>query len=130
MANPQKAKGDRAELRAAELLSQKLGIRVRRKLGAGRADDVGDLDGVPDTVVQVKHYNDLARAVINGVDDAERNQGHARARFGLALVRMPRRPRWFVVMSVEQLVELLEEAIPEELAKLRAERALELEEEQ
>lgn len=33
-----------AELEAARTLSALLGFPIRRKLGAGRADDVGDLD--------------------------------------------------------------------------------------
>ena len=36
MANPQKRKGDAAEREAAQLLSDLLGLVVRRKLGAGR----------------------------------------------------------------------------------------------
>ena len=36
---------------------------VRRRLGAGRLDDVGDLDGVPDSVIQVAHWSDTLRAV-------------------------------------------------------------------
>jgi hypothetical protein len=41
MTNPAKAKGDRAELEAAEILSDLLGVPVRRRLCAGRKDDVG-----------------------------------------------------------------------------------------
>jgi len=40
--NPANKKGDRAELEIAGILTDQLGIRVRRKLGAGRADDTGD----------------------------------------------------------------------------------------
>ena len=45
--NKQKNKGDAAEREAAKLLAEATGLPVRRKLGAGRQDDVGDLDGVP-----------------------------------------------------------------------------------
>jgi len=62
MANPSKAKGDRGELEAAALLTEALGLLVRRKLGAGRADDTGDLDGVPGHVVQVANWADTAAA--------------------------------------------------------------------
>jgi len=62
MTNPQKAKGDRAELEAAALLTEALGLPVRRKLGAGRIDDTGDLDGVPGQVVQVAIWADTAAA--------------------------------------------------------------------
>jgi hypothetical protein len=40
--NPQKAKGDKAELEIARILHGELGLPVRRKLGAGRSDDAGD----------------------------------------------------------------------------------------
>ena len=41
MANPQKRKGDAAEREAAQLLSDLLGLVVRRKLGAGRTTRAG-----------------------------------------------------------------------------------------
>ena len=47
MTNPQKRKGDAAELEVARLVADLTGYPVRRKLGAGRADDTGDLDGIP-----------------------------------------------------------------------------------
>ena len=53
MTGAAKRKGDIAERQAAELLSELLGVTARRKLGAGRLDDEGDIDGVPDTAVQV-----------------------------------------------------------------------------
>ena len=49
MTSTSRRKGDRAEIEAAALLHDWTGYPVRRKLGAGRADDVGDLDGIPDT---------------------------------------------------------------------------------
>ena len=48
MTNPQKAKGDAAEREIATMINALTGWPVRRKLGAGRADDTGDLDGIPD----------------------------------------------------------------------------------
>ena len=53
MANAQKGRGDRAEREAAELLSLLLGLPIRRKLGAGRLDDQGDLDGLSGFALQV-----------------------------------------------------------------------------
>ena len=44
MTAPAKAKGDRAEREAAAILADELGAPVRRKLGAGRRDDQGDLE--------------------------------------------------------------------------------------
>jgi hypothetical protein len=66
MANPQKRKGDAAEREAAELLSDLLGLTVRRKLGAGRTTssggDTGDLDGVPGHAIQVASWANAAAA--------------------------------------------------------------------
>lgn len=63
MANSAKRKGDRAELEVQGLLRDLLGVPARRKLGAGRRDDMGDIDGVPDTVIQVVDWKDALRAV-------------------------------------------------------------------
>src|SRR5262245_60756190 len=56
------AKGKRIELQAAAALSEISGWRVYRRLQEGRAEDHGDLDGVPDCTVQVKGYDDIVRA--------------------------------------------------------------------
>jgi hypothetical protein len=63
VANPSKAKGDKAELEVQGLLRDLLGVPARRALGAGRKDDVGDITGVPDTVIQVVNWKDVAKAV-------------------------------------------------------------------
>lgn len=63
MAHPSKRKGDRAELEVQALLRDHLGVGARRKLGAGRKDDMGDIDGLPDTVVQVANYANVTTAV-------------------------------------------------------------------
>lgn len=42
MTSPSKRRGDQAERELAKILSDELGVRVRRKLGAGRRDDEGD----------------------------------------------------------------------------------------
>jgi hypothetical protein len=58
-----KRKGDRAELEVQGLLRDLLGVPARRALGAGRKDDVGDIHGVPSTVIQVADWKDVTRAV-------------------------------------------------------------------
>lgn len=63
MANSAKRKGDRAELEVQGILRDLLGVPARRALGAGRKDDVGDIHGVPDTVIQVADWKDALRAV-------------------------------------------------------------------
>jgi hypothetical protein len=51
-----KRKGDKAELEVQGLLRDLLGVSARRALGAGRKDDVGDIHGVPNTVIQVVNW--------------------------------------------------------------------------
>ena len=78
MTNSSKLKGDSAEREAAQLIAELTGHPARRKLGAGRADDTGDIDGVPATVVQVANWADVARAVREkptGAETQRRNAG-------------------------------------------------------
>ncbi len=101
MTNRAKAKGDRAELEVQGILRDLLGVPARRKLGAGRADDMGDIDGVPDTVIQCVAYKDLARAINEKVPACEQQQLRAGATFGATFVRRPG-GRYVVVLSPEQ----------------------------
>lgn len=110
MANPAKVKGDRAELEAAALLTQLTGHSVRRKLGAGRADDTGDLDGLPDTVVQVANWADTASAARRKPLGAERQRINDNARWAVTMVRFAR-AGFRVVMTPEQFVALYADAL-------------------
>jgi hypothetical protein len=101
MANPQKAKGDRAELEAATLLADLLGVPVRRKLGAGRADDTGDLHGIPGHVVQVANWKDTSAAARVKPPEAEQQRINAQADHAATLVRF-RGGTWRVVLTLEQ----------------------------
>jgi len=101
MTNPQKAKGDRAELEAAAHLMQVLGLPVRRKLGAGRQDDTGDLDGIPGHVVQVASWADTAAAARIKPPEAEQQRINAQADHAATLVRF-RGGTWRIVLTVEQ----------------------------
>ena len=103
MSNPSKAKGDRAELEVAKLLSDRLGVPVRRRLGAGRTDDTGDLDGVDNHIVEVKSYADFpagVRSALGGLDAKAANAGVDHA------VGVLRRPggEFVVVMTVHQWI--------------------------
>lgn len=101
MANSRKAKGDRAELEAAEELTKLTGLPVRRKLGAGRQDDTGDLDGIPDHAIQVANWADTAAAARikpKGAEDQAQNAGVSHA---ATLIRF-RGGTWRVVLTLEQ----------------------------
>lgn len=101
MTNRSKAKGDAAEREAAALLAELTGHPVRRMLGAGRLDDVGDLDGIPDTVVQVAAWSRVAEAVSAKPPQAEAQRANAGAGYAMTLVRI-RGGTWRVVLTVEQ----------------------------
>jgi hypothetical protein len=105
-----KRKGDQAEREIAALLTDQLGSRVRRKLGAGRSDDEGDIDGLPLVTVEVKAFADVARGVREGLADLEREQANAGTPFGVAFIRRPG-GRWIAVQSVEAWCALYREAI-------------------
>ena len=110
MTHPNKVKGDRAELEVARLLHDLTGWPVRRKLGAGRTDDEGDLEGIPDTVVQVANWADVNRAIRQKPLEAEQQRANAGATFAVTLVRL-RGGVWRAVLTPEQLCTLLREAI-------------------
>jgi hypothetical protein len=111
MTGPAKRKGDSAELEAARLLHDLLGFDVRRQLGAGRADDVGDLTGIPDTVVQVANRpSDSLRAIHEKPLQAEVQRGRAGATFAVTMIRL-RGGAWRVVLTPEQFATWAREAI-------------------
>lgn len=94
-------KGDWAEREAADTLSNLLTKPVRRLLGAGRADDVGDLDGVPRWVVQVAWWpHDMLRAVREKVLDAETQASRSGMPHAVAMVRL-RKGVYRMVMTPE-----------------------------
>ncbi|MCP9812355.1 hypothetical protein [Synechococcus lacustris] len=107
MSNSTKAKGDRAELEAAELLTSILGIPVRRKLGAGRIDDTGDLDGVPNHAIQVANWADTAAAARIKPPQAQQQAKNANLPLSATLVRF-RGGTWRVVLTVEQWASYLQ----------------------
>lgn len=101
MANPSKRKGDRGELEAAAICSEIFGLPVRRKLGAGRQDDTGDLDGVPGHVVQIADWANIAAAVRIKPKEAEQQRINAQAEHAATLIRLRGR-EWRVVLTIEQ----------------------------
>lgn len=111
--NSAKRKGDKAELEVQGILRDHLGVPARRALGAGRLDDIGDITGVPNTVVQVANYQDVTRAIREKLPECERQQERARALFGATFVRR-RGGSYVVVLSVEQFAVLWREAQPVE----------------
>jgi len=101
VSNPHKSKGDAAEREIAAHLNALTGWPVRRKLGAGRADDTGDLDGIPDCTAQVKNFADIGRGVREAIHDLEQQRTNAGTTHAVAFIRRPG-GRWIAVQTVEQ----------------------------
>lgn len=111
MANTAKNKGDRAELEVQGILRDEIGVHARRALGAGRLDDMGDITGVPDTVIQVANYADIGRAIREKLPQTVEQQNRAGALFGALFCRR-RGGEYVVVLTVEQWCCLWREAQP------------------
>jgi hypothetical protein len=109
MAHPSKAKGDKYERELCTQLAELTGWPVRRKLGAGRADDAGDIDGLPNCCGQAKAYRDIARAVRETLDELPQQHTNAGTTFAAGFIRRPG-GKWFTVMTLEQFTTLLREA--------------------
>ena len=110
MASSSKRKGDRAELEVQGLFRDHLGIPARRALGAGRKDDVGDIHGVPHTVVQVVNWRDVAAAVRNKPNEAERQRENAEMPFAATFVRL-KGGEYRVVMTPDQWFAMYRECL-------------------
>ena len=91
------------------MLRDCLGVPARRALGAGRKDDIGDIHGVPRTVIQVADYKDIATAVREKPKECETQQSRAFAAFGATFIRL-RGGDYRVVMTPEQFFSLWREA--------------------
>ena len=111
MTNRAKAKGDRAELEVQGILRDLLGVPARRALGAGRLDDVGDIHGIPNTVVSVANYADIARAIREKLPDVDVQRNRAGALFAAMFVRRVG-GSYVVCMTPEQFCTLWREAQP------------------
>ena len=101
MANPNKRKGDRAELQLAKTLTEMLHTPIRRMLGAGRADDIGDLDGMPTTAIQVKHWRDITAAIREGITQLQEQQKNKQAPDGVLFIKHSKHG-WLAVTTIEK----------------------------
>lgn len=111
MTGASKRKGDAGERECADLLHDLLGVPARRKLGAGRADDVGDIDGVPNCIVQVCSLarDVVAVGVVRKPAEAEIQRANAGVDHAATFLRI-RGGTWRVVLTPEQWAALYREA--------------------
>lgn len=110
MSNPSKRKGDKAELEVQAMLRDHLGVPARRALGAGRKDDMGDITGVPFTVIQVANWKNLGQAIRHKPLEVEQQRHNARMPFAATFIRLTG-GEYRVVMTPEQYFTIWREAI-------------------
>jgi len=104
-----KRKGDKSERELCAILSDLTGYNIRRALGAGRAEDVGDVHGLPGAVVQIADWKDALRAVREKPLEAERQREHAGVDLAWTAVRL-RGGVWRFAQTPEQMVAAWREA--------------------
>ena len=104
--NPQKNKGDKAEREVAALLSELTGKTVRRKLGAGRTDDTGDIEGIPNFAIQVADWKCKSSACLQKPIEAEDQRENLGVDHAATFVRF-RGGRYRVVLTPAQFIRLV-----------------------
>ena len=113
MVNEQKARGDAGE-REVESIFRAAGFRrARRALGAGRRDDVGDIDNVRELCVQVVRVaanGSLGSAILRKLPEVEVQRNNRRTRFGVVFARQDKKP-WIVVMTPFQFLRIYKYAL-------------------
>lgn len=108
MTSPQGRKGAKAEREAAELITELTGFPCRRQLGAGRQDDVGDIDiKGANIAIQVANWSDVSRAAIKKPPEAQRQAENAGADYAATFVRF-RGGKWRVVLTPRQWAQYVE----------------------
>lgn len=114
MSNPSGAKGARAEREIAGILADRIGVDVKRMLGAGRATDVGDLFGLEQFTAQVAFWPHNTLGALRAKPIAcEIQQAHGNTPFGVSFLKLPpqpggKPPEWRAVMTLEQFFEIYE----------------------
>ena len=111
MSNSSKRKGDKAELEVERIIGDLLGLPIRRKLGAGRKDDMGDIDGIADHAISVANWpSDTLRACRDKPIELEEQRLRSGCTFAATFVRF-RGGRYRVVLTPEQWATYVREAL-------------------
>lgn len=111
MTNNNKRRGDNAERLLVAWLRDNGFPNAERAYGAGRPDDVGDIDGIPGVVIECKNQQRLDLA--GWVTETEHERRQAGADHGLLIVKRRGHTnpgRWYCVMELEGAALLLKEA--------------------
>jgi Holliday junction resolvase len=103
-------KGPEGE-REVQRLAQAEGYKARRMLGAGRKDDVGDIDGMPRLCLQVTRVKTaLTTKLYEKLPKTEQERINRRVPFGAIFARLDHKP-WMVVMTPKQFWRLYHYAL-------------------
>lgn len=113
MGKASSVKGAKAERDICAWLSTRLGLDIKRMLGAGRKEDVGDVHGLTGFTVQVANRASLGDVLRYKPLECELQQIHGRTAFGVTLMKLPPVPggkpqEWRAVMTLEQFCQVWE----------------------
>ena len=110
MTSPQARKGATYERDVVEFFRTHGQPYAERAYGAGRPDDVGDLDGVPGWALELKNHQKMAFA--GWLDEAEVERKNLRARFCAVIAKRRGKSAGhaYVVMTLATFAELLGDA--------------------
>lgn len=108
MTNAQKAKGDRWERACVEFL-RSAGLEVERAYGAGRPDDVGDIDGISWLAVSCKDHQTLRFS--QWLDEVQEQAVAARKGHAVVIAKCARRATGdaYAVMRLRDFADLVAE---------------------
>jgi hypothetical protein len=109
--HPSRSKGNSAEREAAHLLTDLLGYPVKRRYNLGTHEDIGDLIGLPDTVIQVvsRSTDVVAVGIVRKPLEADQQARNAGVLFAATMLRV-RGGIWRVVLTPEAFATLWREA--------------------
>jgi len=102
-----KAKGSAFEREVVTFLHDHGHPYAERHYGAGRPEDVGDIDGIVGWTIECKAHK--AMNLAGWSDEAEHERQHGRQRFSAVIAKRRNKPvaQSYVVMSLETFARLL-----------------------
>ena len=111
MTSPQARKGATYERDVVEFLRANGHPYAERAYGAGRPDDVGDIDGIVGWALELKNHKTLALS--GWLDEAEVERANARARFAAVIAkrRGKNAGQSYVVMTLETFAAFLDDEV-------------------
>jgi len=106
-----RAKGSQFEREVVGYLKANGFPYAERHYGAGRPEDVGDIDGIPGWTLEVK--NCRAMDLAGWSDEAEHERQHGRQRFAAVIAKRRNKPigAAYVIVSLSAFAELLADEV-------------------